>query len=60
MTPIWEGSTNILSLDFAQEIFKNFKPNIEIIKKHIIVNYDDLRVDSIHSKELITILHDYS
>jgi len=30
--PIWEGTTNILSLDFAQEIFKNFSANIEILK----------------------------
>lgn len=45
VTPIWEGSTNILALDFAQEIFKNFKVNIPILKKYLLVNYDDLRVD---------------
>ena len=31
--PIWEGTTNILSLDFVNDIFKNFKLNIEIIRK---------------------------
>lgn len=24
VTPIWEGTTNILALDFAQEIFKKY------------------------------------
>ena len=24
VTPIWEGTTNTLSLDFANEIFKNY------------------------------------
>jgi len=25
---IWEGTTNILSLDFVNDIFKNFKENL--------------------------------
>jgi alkylation response protein AidB-like acyl-CoA dehydrogenase len=33
VTPIWEGTTNILSLDFASEIFKNFDENIKVLKK---------------------------
>jgi hypothetical protein len=31
--PIWEGTTNILSLDFVNDIFKNPKSNFEIITK---------------------------
>ncbi len=35
--PIWEGTTNILSLDFVNDIFKNFKENIEILKSLLTV-----------------------
>ena len=31
--PIWEGTTNILSLDFANDIFKNFSTNLKILEK---------------------------
>ena len=28
---IWEGTTNILSLDFAVELFKNFDTNLKLL-----------------------------
>ncbi len=31
--PIWEGTTNILSLDFVNDIFKNPKENLEILRE---------------------------
>lgn len=35
--PIWEGTTNILSLDFVKDTFKNFKENITILKSVLTV-----------------------
>jgi len=50
--PIWEGTTNILSLDFVNDIFKNFKVNYEILAKLLTVaNFNPAistsRIDSI-------------
>ncbi|TNV81084.1 hypothetical protein FGO68_gene7199 [Halteria grandinella] len=30
--PIWEGTTNILALDFANDLFKNFPANIKVLE----------------------------
>lgn len=30
--PIWEGTTNILALDFSQDLFKNLPQNLEVLK----------------------------
>ena len=35
--PIWEGTTSILSLDFANDIFKNFKDNYSVITRLLTV-----------------------
>ena len=48
--PIWEGTTNILSLDFAQEVFKNFKTNFPLLKGLLTLSpnwQEETRLDSI-------------
>ncbi len=59
--PIWEGTTNILSLDFVNDIFKNFKENYEILKSlFVIPNFNPAvstsRIDSIVTQEKVNIL----
>ena len=44
--PIWEGTTNVLSLDFSKDIFKNYSKNIQILKNLLTISKDQ-RVDSI-------------
>lgn len=31
--PIWEGTTNILALDFANDLFKNFATNVKTVQE---------------------------
>lgn len=48
--PIWEGTTNILSLDFAQEVFKNFKTNLPLIQSLLTLSpnwQEQTRLDSL-------------
>ena len=59
--PIWEGTTNILSLDFVNDIFKNFKENIEILKGLLTVAIynpaiSTSRLDSITTQEKVNVL----
>ena len=59
--PIREGTTNILSLDFVNDIFKNFKENIEILKGLVTVaNFNPAistsRLDSIATQEKVNVL----
>jgi hypothetical protein len=58
--PIWEGTTNILSLDFVNDIFKNYTLNIDILKDLLTVKIPEPRVDSILTQEKIKILEKYS
>lgn len=44
--PIWEGTTNVLSLDFSKDIFKSYSKNIQILKNLLTISKDQ-RVDSI-------------
>ena len=47
--PIWEGTTNILSLDFAKDVFKNYKKNKEVLQQ--LLAFDpQTKVDSIYTQ----------
>ena len=58
--PIWEGTTNILSLDFLNDIFKNFSGNYVILKELLTVKMEGPRFDSILTQEKIKTLEIFS
>jgi hypothetical protein len=63
---IWEGTTNILSLDFVNDIFKNFKENLSILRTLLTYpsSFDPAistsRLDSLVTQEKVKVLKDYS
>ena len=63
--PIWEGTTNILSLDFVNDIFKNPQENLEILKELLKTGFFDSKVttsrlDSEITKEFVNKLTEIS
>eukprot|EP00347_Sterkiella_histriomuscorum_P009104 403342502 len=57
--PIWEGTTNILSLDFSKDVFKHYKQNRLILQKILTIRQDQ-KIDSINTQSNLEVLRQYS